>query len=280
MRWPHPRTLWMAVPQVPVKWLLQKADGMFPEGQRGPRPFAKDSAAAEKTNELLDNAYMRVSLYAGQPGQPLSAVPMLWARPRAVFEPGGGRLPRHSPLGSGRAAYEGAQQPQGLELGAFSPHSHDMPASPALSLCLRQPPGPSNVRERAAGGTLLVDRSRRALGAAACAPARPPRRSRGRRGELSKSSLGVYCCNGRRGLAVQCVTGPGRPRLGVQRPGPGQAVAHGYAGTCRCAGSAVRQAWCLARVAFQRFRKKSVNMCVTAVKTLRTRVLPPPMHLL
>ena len=185
---------------------------------------------------------------------------MLWERSGAICGSGGGRLPRHSPLGGGRAPYEGAQQPQDLELGAFSPHSHDMPASPALSLCLRQPPGPSNVRERAAGGTLLVDRSRRALGAAACAPARPPRRSRGRRGELSKSSLGVYCCNGRRGLAVQCVTGPGRPRLGVQRPGPGQAVAHGYGETCRCAGSAVWQAWCLARVAFQRFQKKSVNI--------------------
>ena len=51
----------------------------------------------------------------------------------------GGRLPRHSPLEGGRAPYEGAQQPPRLELGAFSPHSHDMPASPALSLCLRQP---------------------------------------------------------------------------------------------------------------------------------------------
>ena len=34
-------------------------------------------------------------------GQPLSAVPMLWERQRAVMEPGGGRLPRHSPLGGG-----------------------------------------------------------------------------------------------------------------------------------------------------------------------------------
>ena len=31
--------------------LLQKADGMFPEGQGGPRPFAKDGAAAEMTND-------------------------------------------------------------------------------------------------------------------------------------------------------------------------------------------------------------------------------------
>jgi hypothetical protein len=49
------------------------------------------------------------------------------------------------------------------------------------------------------------------------------------------------------GLPVQCVTGPGRPRLGVQRPGPGPAVAHGYPGARRCASSAVRFAWCLAR---------------------------------
>ena len=56
MRWPHPRTLWMAVPQVPVKWLLQKANDMFPEGQGGPRRFAKGGTAAEMTNELLENA--------------------------------------------------------------------------------------------------------------------------------------------------------------------------------------------------------------------------------
>ena len=36
--------------------LLLKADGMFPEGQGGPRRFAKDGTAAEKTNELLENA--------------------------------------------------------------------------------------------------------------------------------------------------------------------------------------------------------------------------------
>ena len=41
---------------MPVEWLLQKADGMFPEGQGGPRAFAKDGAAKEKTNELLENA--------------------------------------------------------------------------------------------------------------------------------------------------------------------------------------------------------------------------------
>ena len=40
--------------------LLQKADGMFSEGTGGlaggPRAFAKDGSAAEKTNELLENA--------------------------------------------------------------------------------------------------------------------------------------------------------------------------------------------------------------------------------
>jgi len=54
---------------------------------------------------------------------PPSAVPTLWARSRAVSESGGGRLPRHSPLGGGRASYEGAQQPQGLELASISPHT-------------------------------------------------------------------------------------------------------------------------------------------------------------
>jgi hypothetical protein len=44
-------------------------------------------------------------------------------RGRAVSESGGGRLPRHSPLGGGRASDEGAQQPQGLELASISPHT-------------------------------------------------------------------------------------------------------------------------------------------------------------
>jgi hypothetical protein len=58
----------------------------------------------------------------GQRWQPLSAVPTLWGRLRVVNESGGGRPPRHSPLGGGRAAYEGAQKPSGLELGSlFAP---------------------------------------------------------------------------------------------------------------------------------------------------------------
>ena len=40
--------------------------------------------------------------------QPLSAVPTPWERLRAVIELGGGRPPRDSPLGGGRAHLEGA----------------------------------------------------------------------------------------------------------------------------------------------------------------------------
>ena len=85
-------------------------------------------------------------LCAARQWQPLSAVPTLWARPRAVIELGGGRLPRHSPLGGGRAAYEGVQQPWGLELGRILPHSHVLPASPALSLALCVPYSTSQSR--------------------------------------------------------------------------------------------------------------------------------------
>ena len=50
----------------------------------------------------------------------------------------GGRAPAPpQPTGGGSPPYKGMQQPPGLKLGAFSPHSHDTPASPALSLCLR-----------------------------------------------------------------------------------------------------------------------------------------------
>ena len=50
----------VAAQQLPVNWLLQKADGMFPEGQGRPRAFAKDGAAAETTNELLENVVLAV----------------------------------------------------------------------------------------------------------------------------------------------------------------------------------------------------------------------------
>ena len=76
----------------------------------------------------------------------LSTVPTLWARRRAVIELGGGRLPHRSPLGGGRVAYEGAQQPQALELGSFSPHPHDLTASSA-SLWLSDRPAGASSRD-------------------------------------------------------------------------------------------------------------------------------------
>jgi hypothetical protein len=79
----------------------------------------------------------------GQRWQPLSAVPTLWGRLRVVNESGGGRPPRHSPLGGGRAAYEGAQKPSGLELGSFSPHS--------LWLSFRPAGAASDMQERSDG---------------------------------------------------------------------------------------------------------------------------------
>ena len=85
-----------------------------------------------KVVEALPEAPFRI----GMDAPPLSAAPTLWARPRAVIESGGGRPPCLRPLGGGRASLEGAQQPSGLELGSFGPHSHDMPASPALSPAL------------------------------------------------------------------------------------------------------------------------------------------------
>ena len=52
----HGRALSTACVQVPVDWLLQKADLMFPEGVGARKAFAKEGIAAEKTNELLENA--------------------------------------------------------------------------------------------------------------------------------------------------------------------------------------------------------------------------------
>ena len=85
-------------------------------------------------------------LCAARRWQPLSAVPTLWARPRAVIELGGGRLPHRSPLGGGRVAYEGAQQPQALELASISPYSHDLTASSASSVALCAPRSTSQSR--------------------------------------------------------------------------------------------------------------------------------------
>ena len=40
--------------------LLRKADDMFPEGVGGRRAFVRDGAAAEMTNELLENAWIAI----------------------------------------------------------------------------------------------------------------------------------------------------------------------------------------------------------------------------
>ena len=69
-----------------------------------------------------------------------------------------------------------------------------------------------------------------------------------------------------------------RPRLGVQRPGPGPAVAHGYPGARRCASSAVRFAWCLARSPiWGPFDVFGVNIVSLGVKTLQSRAQRPPL---
>ena len=127
--------------QVPVDWLLQKAHDMFPEGTGRPRAFAKGDAAAAKTNELLENGMTAIEklwirLCAGQPCDRSRPFPCYGSGRERSWSRGAGACPATAHW---REAYKGAQQPQDLELGAFSPHSHDMPASPALSLCLRQP---------------------------------------------------------------------------------------------------------------------------------------------
>ena len=48
--------------------LLQKANAMFPEGQGRPRAFARDGAAAEKTNELLENVTVAIEKLFKQRG--------------------------------------------------------------------------------------------------------------------------------------------------------------------------------------------------------------------
>ena len=61
----------MPVSQVPVDWLLQKADAMFPEGHGGPRVFAKEGGAVDKTNELLENAALAAKQLFKQRGYEL-----------------------------------------------------------------------------------------------------------------------------------------------------------------------------------------------------------------
>ena len=60
-------------------------------------------------------------------GHLLSAVPMPWERPRAVIELGGGRPPRHSPLGGGRALQKVRSSPRA---------SNSAPFRLILTICL------------------------------------------------------------------------------------------------------------------------------------------------
>ena len=48
--------LWQAAAEM----LLEKADGMFPEGKGGPKAFAKNGLAAVMTNELLENGTLAI----------------------------------------------------------------------------------------------------------------------------------------------------------------------------------------------------------------------------
>jgi len=54
--------------QLSVDALLSKADAMFPEGQGAVRAFARDGGAAEKTNELLENATTAINQLFEQRG--------------------------------------------------------------------------------------------------------------------------------------------------------------------------------------------------------------------
>ena len=82
-----------------------------------------------------DDGESHMDAYLRSKCQPLSAVPTPWERLRAVIELGGGRPPRDSPLGGGRAPLEGAQRREGLELCAYWPRSHELPASRPVPLC-------------------------------------------------------------------------------------------------------------------------------------------------
>ena len=157
-------------------------------------------------------------------GHLLSAVPMPWERPRAVIELGGGRPPRHSPLGGGRAAYEGAQQPLGLELSSFPPHSHVLPASSALCLALCMPCSTSQSLPLA---DKRIYSGRVDAQAAAAAAAGAIARVLGPCGRQQRRSaacfrLSFFGCD-RHGVN-RCVTAFGGAPGGVPRPGCGWGV--------------------------------------------------------
>ena len=59
--------------QVPVDWLVLKADAMFPEDVGAKRAFAKEGAAAEKTN--AQRIYMHIA-----PKEPELLAAQSWAK--------------------------------------------------------------------------------------------------------------------------------------------------------------------------------------------------------
>ena len=163
----------------------------------------------------------RMCLCAAGWGHPLSAVPTPWERPRAVIEPGGGRLPRHSPLGGGRAPPEGAQQPSGLELTSFLPHSHVLPASSALCLALCTPCSTSQslplADKRIYSGRVDAQAAAAAAAGAIARVLGPCGRQQRRPAACFR--LSFFGCD-RHGVN-RCVTAFGGAPGGVPRPGCG-----------------------------------------------------------
>ena len=74
---------------------------------------------------------------------------------------GAGASPATAHWGGGRAAYEGAQKPSGLELGSFLPHSHDLTASRLSLAALFAPQVPLATCRSAPMGARGMVRSRR-----------------------------------------------------------------------------------------------------------------------
>jgi hypothetical protein len=69
--------------------LLQKAACMFPEGNGAPKAFTKDGAAAEKTNELLENAMwwpvVSICAHPQLPGLSAAMLPTDRAQPESAY---------------------------------------------------------------------------------------------------------------------------------------------------------------------------------------------------
>ena len=172
---------------------------------------------------------------------------MLWERQRAVMGPGAGATAHWVAAGGAtkvRSSHRTSNSvPFRLILTICLPLLLSLCASGSLAGGSRLPQGAREGRHRRSRGSPEpwgLRRCRLRPGQTSSSIPWPPRRALE---ELSGECMVVTVV----WLAVQCVTGPRRPRLGVQRPGPGPAVAHGYPGARRCASSAVRFAWCLAR---------------------------------